>query len=98
MSSEDVFQDKIIQDAHDLNLLVFHSTDSRRDIGAGFPDLVLAGPGGHLFAELKTTNGRMTPDQTTWAWRLRASGAPYTVWTPHDWREIWNALAEMATA
>ena len=30
----------------------FHSGDSRRDSCAGFPDLVIVGPGGVVFLEL----------------------------------------------
>jgi hypothetical protein len=94
--AEETFQQVVIEEAHALDLLAFHSTDPTRDIGRGFPDLVLAGPNGHLFAELKMWHGRMRPDQTSWAWKLRASGAPYTIWTPSDFSDIRTALRRMA--
>lgn len=98
--TEAEFTTKVIKECHRLGLLVFHSVDTRRDIGKGFPDLVIAGPSGHLFVELKVPGGRMRPEQTDWAWKLRA-GAPwcYEVWTPEEleWA-IPFTLKEMADA
>jgi hypothetical protein len=64
-------------------LLLYHATDSRRD-APGFPDLVIAGPRGVLFRELKSAAGRLRPDQTTWRYTLMAAGADYAVWRPAD--------------
>ena len=66
------------------NVLVFHSTDSRRDVGRGFPDLVLVGQHGVLFVELKADTGTRRPNQTTWGYRLLAADAHYGVMKPRD--------------
>jgi hypothetical protein len=71
-----------ICDEHDV--LAFHSTDSRRDIGKGFPDLVCVGRHHILFAELKRFGGYRSPEQTTWGYRILATGARYALWTPLD--------------
>jgi hypothetical protein len=80
-------------------LLVYHSVDTRRDWSPGFPDLVIAGTGGHLFAEVKVADD-LSFDQGRWAWRLRAGGAPYVVWRPGDWKDhqIWKALHKLTGA
>lgn len=67
-----------------LGLLAFHSTDSRRDSCAGFPDLVICGQAGVLYRELKTAEGRLRPEQADWIARLRQGGADAAVWRPAD--------------
>ena len=52
--------------------------------GKGFPDLTLAGHGGLLFRELKTTRGVLSPEQKTWLAALTAAGADAGVWRPDD--------------
>lgn len=52
---------------------------------AGFPDLVLAGPYGVMFRELKASAGLLRPRQTRWRHQLIAGGADYQVWRPLDW-------------
>ena len=52
--------------------------------GAGFPDLVIAGPGGVLFRELKSDRGRLSPDQRMWQAVLADAGADVAVWTPAE--------------
>ena len=69
--------------AQDLGLLLYHTYDSRRS-APGFPDLVIAGPGGVLFRELKTEKGRLTVHQERWGNILAASGADIGVWRPSD--------------
>lgn len=54
--------------------------------GSGFPDLVIAGPGGLLIRELKSATGRSTAEQTAWHVALRAAGVDVCVWFPDDWR------------
>lgn len=53
----------------------------------GFPDLVLAGPRGVLYRELKTARGRTTEGQDFWLEVLLASGQDATIWRPADWPE-----------
>jgi hypothetical protein len=55
----------------------------------GFPDLMIVGPGGVIFRELKTLNGMgagggLRPDQSTWRDRLKAAGQDWDIWTPAD--------------
>ncbi len=59
----------------------------------GFPDLVIAGPNGHLFAELKTAVGQPSPAQRAWGRMLnlgqhgRLVAPPYALIrpdTPYD--------------
>lgn len=63
--------------------LVHHCTDSRTCIGRGFPDLVIVGRHGVLFAELKTSSfSSRKPDQVTWGHALSAAdNGRYRLWT-----------------
>ena len=88
--SEDDLQASVVELARRLGGLVYHTHDSRRS-PARFPDLVIAFPrtGALIFAELKSTRGRLRPDQALWLDALRA-GARQTyrevhLWTPRDW-------------
>jgi len=65
----------------DLGLLRYHTHDARRS-PKGFPDLVLCGPGGVLFRELKTQRGQVTAEQQQWLDALAAAGADVGVWRP----------------
>jgi hypothetical protein len=53
--------------------------------GAGFPDLVIVGPGGVAFRELKSDRGRLSADQKLWRDALYDAGADHWVWRPTDW-------------
>lgn len=55
----------------------------------GFPDLMIIGPGGVLYRELKSAAGMdpgrgLRPDQTTWKYRLLAAGLDWAIWMPRD--------------
>lgn len=63
-------------------LLTFHSYDSRRDWGPGFPDLVIAGPGGVRFIECKDMRGSLSDDQREWWAVLSAARVPWSLWRP----------------
>lgn len=65
-----------------LRLSCYHTHNSRRS-EPGFPDLVIAGPGGILFRELKTATGHITPEQDRWLALLAVSGDA-GVWRPAD--------------
>ena len=91
--SEAELQQKIIDLCTELRFKVFHSGDARRDTGRGFPDLVIATTHGKLiFAELKSYTGDMSPHQSSWKWALKASGADWRLWRPHDWPAIESEL------
>lgn len=94
--TEHVFQTRVVELCRWHRLRVFHSGDSRRDLCAGFPDLVIVGPGGVLFIELKTDRGRVRPEQTTWLNALSAAGSQAAVWRPRDWTAIQVALRTLA--
>lgn len=81
-------------------VLYFHSTDSRRDKGRGFPDLTLAGIERVAFAELKSSTGDTRVAQTQWAWRLRATGSTCFLWRPKDLKsgEIEARIRELNAA
>ncbi len=64
-------------------LLCYHTFDSRRS-ERGFPDLCIVGKS-VLHRELKSSRGRLTPDQRTWLDRLTEAGADAAVWRPADW-------------
>lgn len=52
----------------------------------GFPDLCLAGRRRLIFAELKSSRGRPSPEQLMWLDALQAVPGVYAcVWRPWDW-------------
>lgn len=51
---------------------------------AGWPDLVIAGNGGMLFAELKSEDGRRSLAQVQFS-DLLIGLAEYELWRPEDW-------------
>ena len=77
------FQSAITDLCDLLGLRWWHDNDSRRN-KAGLPDLIVVGPHGVLFRELKTTTGRVTPEQRDWLVELAAAGADADVWRPTD--------------
>jgi hypothetical protein len=93
--TEAQLQRKILDLCAYLHLRVFHSTDSRRDTSAGFPDLVIVGPGGIVYAELKSQRGRVKPEQFAWLEAL-SQHALALVWRPSDWTFIEATLKELA--
>lgn len=56
--------------------------------GAGFPDLVIAGPGGVLYREVKTERGRVEDKQWEWCHSLVKDGHDWQVWRPHQWPDV----------
>jgi hypothetical protein len=81
--TEAELQARVIEMARALGLAVHWQRDSRR-AEPGFPDLVIAGPRGVLFAELKSEAGRLSPQQRFWQHILVASGARWRLWRPAD--------------
>lgn len=53
--------------------------------GKGFPDLVIVGPRGVLFRELKSDKGQLTPEQVDWRNDLWLAKADWNIWTPRHW-------------
>jgi hypothetical protein len=72
-------------------LLWLHMTNvhhnARRGHAHGFPDLLICGPGGQIFRELKTMRGAstgVTGSQVDWKYALIEGGANWAVWSPAD--------------
>lgn len=93
--SEREFQKRVTDLCDWLGLRWYHSHDSRRD-PAGFPDLVIVGPGGVVFAELKSQKGRVRPEQFAWKDDLDRAGANAYIWRPDDWSQIQRTLKSLA--
>lgn len=94
--AERVFQDNVERRAIRYGLLVYHTHDSRGS-RKGWPDLVVAGPGGAIFRELKTAKGTTTMEQERWLALLRQIGMDAKVWRPADIRtgEIAQTFARL---
>lgn len=72
-----------------VRVLAYHHPDSRllpAGAARGFPDLVMVGPGGVLFREVKGDYDTLSPNQRLWGRRLRFAGADWAEWRPCDWR------------
>ncbi len=82
--SEDELLASVTSLAAWLRLSAYHTFDSRRS-APGFPDMVIAGPGGVIFAELKSAHGKLTKEQAEWRYVLELAGQAYKLWHPKDW-------------
>lgn len=69
-----------------LGLLWHHCRDARCCRGPrGLPDLIVAGPRGVIFAELKSEDGDTSPDQDLWLWTVaKGKRAGVELWRPRD--------------
>ncbi|KQR02560.1 hypothetical protein ASF72_10705 [Arthrobacter sp. Leaf141] len=84
--SEEQFQQQVTDLAQVLGYdMIYHNPDSRR-MQAGFPDLTLISTsrGIVLFRELKTSKGRVRPDQVKCLAAMQAAGLNAGVWRPED--------------
>jgi hypothetical protein len=66
--------------------ITYHVPDSRRVTARGCPDLIMINESQSrmMFAELKTSKGKVRPEQVFWIGVLRASGTEVHVWRPED--------------
>lgn len=83
--AERVFQSNVEARAVRYGLKVYHTHDARGS-QRGWPDLVVAGPGGVIFRELKTAKGKLTLDQIQWIELLARSGLDAGIWRPEHIR------------
>lgn len=91
--SEKDFQAQVLDFARLSGWRCYHTHDSRRS-AAGFPDLVLVRPPVVLFAELKSEDGRVRPEQHGWLAALeKCPGVVVRLWRPGDWPDVEEALA-----
>lgn len=83
---ERALQEAIIELAGHLGYRHYHTHDARRS-PQGFPDLLLVHPGRRrtLYAELKSTKGRLTTTQLDWLVDLAVAGNHVHLWRPYDW-------------
>lgn len=81
--SEAELQESVRALCRQFGLLYYHAHDSRRS-PAGFPDVVAVGPGGVLWAELKSQRGTLTAEQRRWGSRLTRAGQSWYVLRPVD--------------
>lgn len=59
--------------------------NKRRNNLLGFPDLFLCGTHRVAFRELKKQFGaQVSPDQTSWRYRLQGAGQDWDIWKPSD--------------
>lgn len=85
-------EEQLQRAVRDLALLTgwraYHTRDSRGS-DHGWPDLVLAHAkqGRLLFIELKTTTGRIRPQQTAWLDTLASCGQETALWRPAQWHD-----------
>ena len=91
MTTENEFQDKILDYAKLRGWLAYHTYDSRKS-APGYPDLTLVRNDRIIFAELKTERGRVTPEQSIWIDALNRTPATALIWRPSNWEEIARIL------
>ena len=97
--SEKTFMAEIIKLAKQHGYEAYHTHNSRKS-DPGFPDLVLCrpvsatSPGRLIFAELKSSTGKLSPDQHRWLSVLEHSLPDVEVycWRPRDWRQLIEIL------
>ncbi len=102
--SEKQFMRQIIDIARVRGFLVAHFRPARTARGSwrtpvqadgkGFPDLVMVRARDRrvIFAEVKSTSGKLTVEQIMWMSNLGAAGAETYVWTPANWPAIEERL------
>lgn len=64
--------------------MTFYEQDSRRQRLKGWPDLVILGPRGQLWRELKTAWGDVTSEQRQLGALIMRGGGNWAVWRPAD--------------
>ena len=92
--TEREFQTGVVQYARLNGWRAYHTHNSRRS-EPGFPDLVLVRDR-IIYAELKTTRGKPSKDQTAWLQALADAGAETYLWRPDSWPEIVATLRRTA--
>lgn len=71
------------------DLIMHYNPDARHirttaPFRRGFPDMVISGIGGTLFAELKCRDDTLSPDQRKWSDMLGRGGLTWVTWQPAD--------------
>ncbi len=90
--TEAQWQRVIVDAAHALQWMVYHTYDSRRS-NPGWPDLVLVKPPRLLAIEVKAEKGRVRPEQIIWLAALdQIPGVTAMLARPSDWGRIESLL------
>lgn len=82
--SENELQQNVLDLCKLRQLWAYHTHDARHS-QKGWPDLVILGPGGALFRELKSMKGTTSHEQRDVLRRLIDAGLDASVWRPVDW-------------
>ena len=91
--SEDQLKAAVIELAELLGWRVFTIRNSKRAVvqsrtGKGWPDLALCRPPRLLLVELKSAQGRPTPEQHEWLCALSdCEGVETALWRPQQWTD-----------
>lgn len=91
-TTEARFTRQVLTMAQHLKLLTHFCADARKCAGRrGFPDLIIVGKYGIVFAELKTDEGETSLEQDLWLWTLdaacgRSAVVSVALWRPCDLR------------
>ena len=97
--TEGLFQGWVVHTARERGYLVqITLRRMRRGVnsqpgGGGWPDLMFVGRGRVFWAELKTTEGYLKPDQVRTIEVMRQNGAEVFVWTPADYETVLKVLS-----
>lgn len=83
MTAEADLQDAVEQLCRFWHVIYHHCWRGRGD--KGFPDLVIVGPAGILWRELKVQDRQPFWDQRRWGRWLQATGADWGIWTEDDY-------------
>jgi hypothetical protein len=78
-------KDHVIALCTTFGLTAYHTHLSIQSTVSGFPDVVITGPGGTIFRELKGDGKEPTPVQAVYLDKLAASGQDAAWWNPDDW-------------
>ncbi len=93
--TEERYQQMILDYAHSLNWLCYHTRDSRRSTH-GFPDIVLVRERVvyvEVKSSLKNKDGKLSDEQVYWLTALQDAGQEvYAVW-PRDYDWLIERLA-----
>jgi hypothetical protein len=89
VTEQQLLAEVVAELAAQRKLMWHHCSASFRCSGpSGLPDLVIAGPGGLVLAELKSEFGELSAGQQAWQWALqfgRPNADWYRLWRPADW-------------
>jgi hypothetical protein len=83
--TKDGLKDLVIALCEKFGLTAYHTHLSIQSTVSGFPDVVITGPGGTIFRELKGDGKEPTPAQAAYLEKLAASGQDAGWWNPDHW-------------